>query len=65
MRFIIIILSFLLLNTVYSQNFVTNGNFEAYSNCPFAHGQLNSAIGWHGIWGGGAFVNNIKLLLEY
>ena len=30
----------------YSQNMVTNGNFEKYSNCPFAQDQLKCVLYW-------------------
>jgi len=32
---------------------VTNGDFEEYYLCPNGPTQLNRAIGWYGIWGGG------------
>ncbi len=53
MRLFIIIILLFLIDSVYSQNHVTNGDFEKYSQCPDGKGQLNRAIGWHGIWGGG------------
>jgi len=50
----ILILIFVLISfSSKSQNIITNGNLENYSNCPNNMGQLNKAVDWHGINGGG------------
>jgi len=41
MRLFIIIISFFLIDNVYSQNHVTNGDFEEYYLCPDGPTQLN------------------------
>jgi hypothetical protein len=53
MKKYIIFILFLFNQFVEAQNIVTNGSFEKYSVCPDGPTQLNRAIGWHGIWGGG------------
>lgn len=40
------IISFLICLSGYSQNLVTNGNFESYANCPNSISQLTQATGW-------------------
>ena len=53
MRLILLILILATSLSSFSQNLVTNGDFEQYTKCPDGPTQLNRAIGWHGIWGGG------------
>jgi len=53
MRLILFILFITISFSSFSQNLVTNGDFEKYTICPDGSGQLDRSVGWHGIWGGG------------
>ena len=53
MRLILFMLFITISFSSFSQNLVTNGDFEKYTICPDGQNQLDRAVGWHGLLGGG------------
>ncbi len=46
MRLLIVLSVLLLVNTCWSQNLVSNSDFETFTNCPIGPGEITNVTGW-------------------